>query len=184
MTTTSEQPQDSLTELGDVQGTVPSAADVADIERPYTAFAKAEWFVIVARGGLAFRFGPYDGPAVGKIMSQCQDEKISCLVTANCGPEFDWELARDFCRGVPIRAGDHVHHRPSGEDWVVAYVDGDYLAPCGWPNGEAKLSDCVLKKSCSDEEHAAILLEIAKVDDKRGVKARAAIAAAKGGAPC
>jgi hypothetical protein len=100
MTTASEQPQDALAELGDEHGSVPSDDDLAGIEKPYASFARAEWFVILARGALAFRFGPYDGPTVGKIMSQCQDEKIACLVTGNCGPEFDWELARDFCQKI------------------------------------------------------------------------------------
>jgi hypothetical protein len=77
--------------------------------------------------------------------------------------------------GCVIRAGDTVHHEPTGEDWVVAYVDGDYLAWCGWPAGEAKISDCWLKKSCTDEEHVKWLHDIAKADGKRGRRARLAL---------
>jgi hypothetical protein len=40
-----------------------------------------------------------------------------------------------------IDTADHVLHGPSGETWVVAYVEGDRLAWCGWPEGEAKLAD-------------------------------------------
>jgi hypothetical protein len=55
------------------------------------------------------------------------------------------------------RAGDRVLHRPSGETWVLAYVDGDHLAWCGWPAGEAKVSDCELVAQCSDAEHLKLL---------------------------
>lgn len=76
-----------------------------------------------------------------------------------------------------IRAGDIVHHEPSGEDWVVAYVDGDDLAWCGWPAGEARLSDCRLMKPCSDAEHLDWLRHIAQSDGKRALRAREALAA-------
>jgi len=71
-----------------------------------------------------------------------------------------------------IRTGDTVHHKPSGEDWVVAYVDGEYLAWCGWPAGEAKLDDCELKQSCSDAEHERLLREIANSEGKRASMAK------------
>ena len=55
----------------------------------------------------------------------------------------------------PPRCGDHVLHRPTGEEWVVAYADAerDELAWCGWPEGHAKLSDCTLVMRCTDEVH-------------------------------
>lgn len=74
--------------------------------------------------------------------------------------------------GYIFRAGDIVHHDPTGEDWVVAYVDGEYLAWCGWPEGEAKAADCWLKKSCTDEEHINQLREIAEADGKRARMAK------------
>ena len=74
-----------------------------------------------------------------------------------------------------IRAGDIVRHKPTGEDWVVAYVDGDRLAWCGWPAGEANLNDCRLKKTCTDEEHRSWLQQIAKSDGKRARMARRAL---------
>ena len=63
------------------------------------------------------------------------------------------------------RCGDTVHHRPSGEDWLVAYADParDELAWCGWPPGVAKLSDCTLVRRCSDEEHAALVAQILRM---------------------
>lgn len=76
-----------------------------------------------------------------------------------------------------FRAGDIVHHEPSGEDWVVAYVDGEDLAPCGWPDSLARAADCWLKKSCTDEEHLKWLRDISKADGRRGRRAREALAA-------
>jgi hypothetical protein len=38
-----------------------------------------------------------------------------------------------------IDTGDTVHHGPTGEDWLVAFVDGDKLSPLGWPETVAKV---------------------------------------------
>lgn len=44
--------------------------------------------------------------------------------------------------------GDHVHHRPTGEDWVVKRSgedsDGEYVEPAGWPPCRARAIDCDL----------------------------------------
>jgi hypothetical protein len=74
----------------------------------------------------------------------------------------------------PPRCGDHVHHEPSGEDWVVAHVSNDMLAWCGWPGGMTKLSECRVIKRCSDEEHLKLVNEIANMSDGdfRGEHAR------------
>ena len=75
-----------------------------------------------------------------------------------------------------MRCGDIVLHRPSGEEWLVAYVDGDDLAWCGWPDGVARTSDCDLVKACSYDEHVARLREIAQSDaGRRTRKAREAL---------
>lgn len=60
-----------------------------------------------------------------------------------------------------IDTADHVRHVPSGEDWVVAYVRGDRLAWCGWPQGEAALADCMLVKKATPGERDKLLREIA-----------------------
>lgn len=52
------------------------------------------------------------------------------------------------------RCGDHVHHEPSGENWLVAWADDGKLAPAGWPPTVAQLADCRVIRRCSDEEHA------------------------------
>ena len=61
---------------------------------------------------------------------------------------------------MSIRCGDHVHHRPSGEDWLVAWCDGDDLQWCGWPSGIGRTADCDLVKACSDAEHIKLVREI------------------------
>lgn len=64
-----------------------------------------------------------------------------------------------------IDTGDHVHHGPSGEDWVVAYVQGDYLAWCGWPEGEARVADCTLIRKATPEFRQQILKDLAALTD-------------------
>lgn len=83
---------------------------------------------------------------------------------------------------VDWRAGDTVHHGPTGEDWTVAYVDGDRLAWVGWPPGDAMVSDCTMVERASDEEHMRMLHALAEIRgdryaDERGIKARAALEA-------
>lgn len=63
---------------------------------------------------------------------------------------------------MTFRCGDHVLHLPTGEMWLVAYVDGDDLAWCGWPDGLARTSDCLLVKACDDAEHIRMLKEVAQ----------------------
>ena len=73
-----------------------------------------------------------------------------------------------------IRCGDHVHHGPTDETWVVAWADyetGD-LAWCGWPNGTARLADCTLVKAASDAEHLERLQGVLRAGDSRAGRAR------------
>lgn len=81
----------------------------------------------------------------------------------------------------PLRAGDHVHHRPSGEEWVVAYQDGEHVGWCGWPAGEALAADCDLILAVTDTEHLAILRRLENGGDKRARMAREALAKLFGG---
>jgi hypothetical protein len=60
-----------------------------------------------------------------------------------------------------IDTADHVYHAPSGETWVVAYVEGDRLAWCGWPEGEAALSDCELVEKATPEQRQKLLWQMA-----------------------
>lgn len=72
-----------------------------------------------------------------------------------CQECYDAQTAAKTLR-ANLRCGDEVKNIPSGEIWEVAYADyaTGYLSPCGWPYGEAKISDCVLVNACTDEEHA------------------------------
>ena len=53
-----------------------------------------------------------------------------------------------------IRAGDHVAHGPTGETWVVRRVTAEHVEPFGWPRSRALLSDCLVVKRATDEQHA------------------------------
>jgi hypothetical protein len=63
----------------------------------YPGLKTAKYWLIVSRGALAFRYGPFSGPEAGKIMTQCLEEKIPVLCTAVMKDQpFDWDLARDL----------------------------------------------------------------------------------------
>ena len=63
---------------------------------PYFALKEdTEYWVVSGSGALAFRFGPFTGPEVGKIITRALDEKIGITIIAQCGKEIDWELLRD-----------------------------------------------------------------------------------------
>jgi hypothetical protein len=53
-----------------------------------------------------------------------------------------------------MRSGDHVHHWPTGEDWVLGRVEDEHVYPMGWPPSRALRADCMVIKPCTDEEHA------------------------------
>lgn len=77
-----------------------------------------------------------------------------------------------------IDTADVVLHKPTGEEWTVAYVQGDRLAWCGWPEGTSALADCELVTSASDLERIWILEKLAAMegDDSRARYARHRIA--------
>lgn len=62
-----------------------------------------------------------------------------------------------------MRTGDTVFHKPSGEMWIVAYVedDGRYLAACGWPFELVPVDQCELRERASDKDRHELLLELA-----------------------
>jgi hypothetical protein len=89
---------------------------------------------------------------------------------------------------APPRCGDLVLHRPSGETWVIAYADPvqDVIAWAGWPNGQARLSDCEVVRRFGDAAHAQAVAAWAASGHDDGRKSRvlalygAAIAQAEG----
>lgn len=75
-----------------------------------------------------------------------------------------------------IDTGDVVKHGPTGEEWLVAYVDGDYLAWCGWPSGLALVSDCTLARKATAEERIGLLRELAESQHAGRDRARLTLA--------
>ena len=76
-----------------------------------------------------------------------------------------------------IDTADHVRHAPTGETWVVAYVRGDRLCACGWPETLAMLSDCTLVKKAIPAQRTELLKSMAKsCEDTRGRYARERLA--------
>lgn len=95
----------------------------------------AEFFAIVARGNLAFSYGPYTAIEVGQIMSQCVDEGVPLLIRANCGREFDWDVARDFGRGAPANWLP-MESAPKDGTVVLGDCSGFEQRMCWWLNWE------------------------------------------------
>jgi hypothetical protein len=56
-----------------------------------------EGWAIITLGRLGFRYGPFTPAEIGKLMTQSLEEGLAIVFTFNCGPEFDWEFARDAC---------------------------------------------------------------------------------------
>jgi len=89
-----------------------------------------------------------------------------------------------------IDTGDTVLHKPSGETWVVAAVEGEHLYWCGWPPGRAHLADCELLEKAKEGEALRLLHQLAEMHcsdgdgwDARKSIAIARLAAIKNGAP-
>lgn len=62
---------------------------------------------------------------------------------------------------MQIETGDIVHHAPTGEEWLVAYVEGDRLCACGWPETIAKLSDCTLVSKAEEDVREQLIKGLA-----------------------
>lgn len=71
-----------------------------------------------------------------------------------------------------IDTGDYIKHIPSGESWVVAFVEGNYLYACGWPLTRAHLSDCELIEKSTDEYRKGLLHEMLNMGDKTDPRQR------------
>lgn len=78
---------------------------------------------------------------------------------------------------MPIDTADTVLHRPSGEQWSVAFVDDDRIYWCGWPEGSANFSDCELLKKATPAERHAALVDMSKSSGCRAAFAQRALEA-------
>ena len=82
----------------------------------------------------------------------------------------------------PFRAGDHVHHEPSGENWMLGVDEEDgRVMPCGWPATIADAKHCTLIKAATDGERMQMLCVFAKggESDMRACAARRQLLAMK-----
>ncbi len=81
-----------------------------------------------------------------------------------------------------MRTGDIVLHRPSGEEWLVAWADhqSGYMAPCGWPTCQAKIADCTIVREADDNDSDKLVDELSRSGRSDAHRA-AAIRSLKGG---
>lgn len=63
-----------------------------------------------------------------------------------------------------IDTADYVHHRPSGENWLVAFVENGRLCACGWPCELVPLEDCELVQKAAPGELEKLLRDLAAMD--------------------
>ena len=75
-----------------------------------------------------------------------------------------------------IGTGDTVLHTPTGEEWLVARVDGAKLAWMGWPPGWSDRADCTLVRKATSEEREKVLRMLAASAHHCAVWAKAQIA--------
>lgn len=70
---------------------------------------------------------------------------------------------------MAFRAGDKVHHGPSGEDWILA-VDEERgeVIPAGWPESFAKAAECTLIDAATDGERRSMLEQVAESRSDHG----------------
>lgn len=71
-----------------------------------------------------------------------------------------------------IDTGDTVKHIPTDETWIVACVEGNELSWVGWPEGWAKLSDCILIEKATAEQRQALLSQMAAMQDTEDHRCR------------
>jgi uncharacterized protein involved in tolerance to divalent cations len=64
-----------------------------------------------------------------------------------------------------IEVNDQIHHGPTGEDLIVAAVDGDNIYWCGFPfGGFVKREDCTLMSKGSEEGREELIQHLAEMN--------------------
>ena len=60
-----------------------------------------------------------------------------------------------------IDTGDTVFHKSTGETWLVACVEDEWISWVGWPEGRGQLSDCTLTKKATPAQRQELLEQMA-----------------------
>jgi PRTRC genetic system protein C len=104
----------------------------------------------------------YKPDAFGEVVEAAKTKDLGAIKRLG---ESWVSAAKDLSIGI----ADHVRHQPSGEDWVVARVDGEHLWPAGWPRTRALLSDCLLVRKATDKERAEMSAALSRLprEDER-----------------
>ena len=109
-----------------------------------------------------------------KLKYELRKQGVEFVHQAECISEYA-EAIPDDSPELPYQIGtaDHVHHVPSGETWLVAFVEDNELVPCGFPLSYAKLADCKLIYKATPEERHQLLVQMSENNkDQRGRYAR------------
>ena len=87
----------------------------------------------------------------------------------------------DTAEEALMDTGDAVLHLPTGEARLVAYVHGETLCCCGWPESFAPVRDCQLIESATPEARLSLLRRMAAMPgrDSRKTFAQARLAEAE-----
>jgi hypothetical protein len=75
-----------------------------------------------------------------------------------------------------IDTADHILHRPSGETWLVAMVEGDRLTACGWPESMVPVAECELLRKATPAERVKLLHDMARSSGRRAIYAQSMLA--------
>lgn len=68
---------------------------------PFRDLINSDVFLVFARGNIGFRYGPYKPSEVGALMERCNAEDIPATIVFQPGTDIDWDLVREWARGVP-----------------------------------------------------------------------------------
>lgn len=100
--------------------------------------------------------------------------KFNAVVVEEDWPEFEMVWAAIEKRMTAIDAGDTVLHVPTGEEWIVAFVENNILCCCGWPATLVAVKDCILTEKANAEVRNELLHKLANMSetDPRGAYAR------------
>jgi hypothetical protein len=124
--------------------------------------------------GSVYRVTSIDLSLTGDCVSLALVEASPLLLTSSLTRAVNllWFEVATFIRPT-FRAGDHIHHAPTGEDWLLAADERDgRVICCAWPEALGNASDCTLVRAVSDEDHVKVLRAVAEHDGLRGVWAR------------